>query len=118
MFGLKSQDEGDQQHRHGRGTGRWRCGPRADLRICSDFLKALWKEKLPPTTRHYLIFGYDTKELPWLTLNNDHVIDVESALFAPAQAESVRVWAIHSSHDTILQNKQTIQKVNEFLPAR
>jgi hypothetical protein len=32
--------------------------------------------------------------------NNDHVIDVESALFASAQAESVRVWGIHVSHDT------------------
>jgi hypothetical protein len=59
-----------------------------DMAHGSAFLKALWREPLPPESRHYLMFGYDTAKLPWLTPNNDSVIDVNSALFVPAQNES------------------------------
>jgi pimeloyl-ACP methyl ester carboxylesterase len=84
-----------------------------DMAPGSAFLTKLWKQELP--ARHWLIFGYDTKRLPWLTLNNDHVIDVGSALFPAAQEESVRVFGINKSHDNILFSPVTAAKMNEFL---
>ena len=88
-----------------------------DMSPDSDFLKRLWAIKLPPSTRHWLIFGYDTKQTPWLTLNNDQVINLRSALFPPAQAESVRVFGLEKNHEGILMAPTTATKMNEFLTA-
>ncbi len=89
-----------------------------DMAPGSDFLKALWSQKLPYPTRHWMLFGYDTKELPWLTLNNDHVVNLASALYPPAQNESVKVFGIAKSHEGILFSQEAAQKMNEFLSVK
>ncbi len=86
-----------------------------DMAPGSDFLTALWKQPLPSPTRHWLMFGYDTKQLPWLSLNNDQVVDLQSSLFIPAQEESVAVFGIKRSHEDILFSPETAKKMNEFL---
>lgn len=86
-----------------------------DMAPGSTFLKNLWSHKLPPSTRHWLIFGYDTRRLPWLTLNNDQVIDLQSSLYIPAQEESVRVFGLRRSHEGILSSHETAVKMNEYL---
>ncbi len=89
-----------------------------DMAPGSDFLKAMWSQKLPYPTRHWLLFGYDTKQMPWLTLNNDQVVDLQSALYPPAQNESVKVFGIAKSHEGILSSPETAKKMNEFLSAK
>jgi len=86
-----------------------------DMAPGSDFLKRLWSQKLPSPTRHWLLFGYDTRRLPWLTLNNDQVINVNSSLYVPAQDESVRVFGMERSHEGILASPQTAVRMNQFL---
>lgn len=86
-----------------------------DLAPGSEFLTSLWSRSLPRPTRHWLLFGYDTKQLPWLTLNNDQVVDLQSSLYIPAQEESEAVFGIKRSHEDILSSRETAKKVNEFL---
>jgi pimeloyl-ACP methyl ester carboxylesterase len=86
-----------------------------DLAPGSEFLTNLWKRPMPEPSRHWLIFGYDTKQVPWLTLNNDQVVNLQTALFIPAQEESVKVFGIHKNHENILFSPETAAKVNEFL---
>lgn len=89
-----------------------------DLVPGSPFLTKLWKRPLPQQTKHFLIYGFATKVLPWLTLNNDSVVDVESSTFLPAQAEAVRVFALPYDHTGILTRKETIQHINSYLEAK
>jgi pimeloyl-ACP methyl ester carboxylesterase len=89
-----------------------------DMAPDSDFLKALWSKKLPYPTRHWLLFGYDTRNVPWLTLNNDQVVNLRSSLYPPAQNESVKVFGIAKSHEGILFNRETYSKINEFLKSQ
>jgi len=86
-----------------------------DMAPGSDFLKRLWAKKLPAATRHWLIFGYDTKRCPWLTLNNDQVINQRSALYLPAQMEAVRVLGLERNHEGILMAPETAEILNGFL---
>ena len=86
-----------------------------DMAPGSAFLVELWKQKLP--CPHWLIFGYDTKPVPWLTLNNDTVVDLESTLYRPAQEEAVRVIGLKKDHESILTAHETAEKMNEFLGA-
>ena len=86
-----------------------------DMAPGSDFLKRLWAKKLPAATRHWLIFGYDTKRCPWLTLNNDQVINQRSALYIPAQMEAVRVLGLERNHEGILMDPVTAKMLNGFL---
>ncbi len=86
-----------------------------DMAPGSAFLVELWKQKLP--CPHWLIFGYDTKPVPWLTLNNDTVVDLESTLYRPAQEEAVRVIGLKKDHESILSASETAEKMNEFLGA-
>lgn len=86
-----------------------------DLVPGSPFLTKLWQRPLPPQTRHFLIYGFATKVVPWLTLNNDSVVDVESTTFLPAQAESISSLALPYDHTEILSRKETIQHINSYL---
>jgi len=86
-----------------------------DMAPGSAFLKSLWSRELPKTTRYWLLFGYYTKQMPWLTLNNDTVIDMRSALLPAAQDEAFRVFGIEKSHEQILSSPETIRKMKEFL---
>ncbi len=88
-----------------------------DMAPGSAFLKSLWSRELPKSTRFWLLFGYHTKQMPWLTLNNDTVIDIRSALLPAAQDEAVRVFGIEKSHEQILSSPETIRKMKEFLAA-
>lgn len=87
-----------------------------DMAPGSAFLTGIWKNKLP--CPHWLIFGFDTKPLPWLTLNNDTVVDLESTLYLPAQEQAVRVVGLKKDHESILFAPETALKMNEFLNAR
>lgn len=89
-----------------------------DIAPGSGYLKTLWGTPLPPETTHYLLYGYDTQRLPWLSHDNDGVIDESSALYPPAQAEAVRVFGIHADHVGILRDPLGLAKVNEFLSDR
>lgn len=86
-----------------------------DMAPGSAFLKNLWKQPLPSGTRHYLIAGFDTRQLPWLTLNNDTVINLRSSFFIPAQEESTRIFALPYSHEEILAVPVTARKMNLYL---
>ncbi len=87
-----------------------------DMAPGSAFLTGIWKNKLP--CPHWLIFGFDTKPLPWLTLNNDTVVDLESTLYLPAQEQAVRVVGLKKDHESILFSPETALKMNGFLIAR
>jgi len=89
-----------------------------DIAPGSGYLKSLWSTPLPPETTHYLLYGYDTQRLPWLSHDNDGVIDESSALYPQAQAEAVRVFGIHADHVGILRDPLGLAKVNEFLSGR
>lgn len=89
-----------------------------DIAPGSGYLKTLWGSPLPPETTHYLLYGYDTKRLPWLSPDNDGVIDESSALHPPAQDEAVRVFGIPADHVGILRDPLGLAKVNEFLSER
>jgi pimeloyl-ACP methyl ester carboxylesterase len=89
-----------------------------DIMPGSDFLKALWRSKLPYPARHWLLFASETSQNPSLQQTKDQAESLQIAIYPPAKKESVEVFGVSKSHEKILLNPDTASKMNEFLKSR
>lgn len=86
-----------------------------DMNPGSAFIKSIWATSLPAKTRFFMIYGYDTKRLPWLSNDNDSIINERTAADPRAQAAAERLFTAPYDHMGVLTAPETIGKVNEFL---
>jgi len=79
----------------------------------SDYQESLFTRTAP--AEFYLIYGKKTKTAPWLSAENDGVVDVASELDPKAVTEARAVVMFPLDHEGILQSPHTLGQVERFL---
>lgn len=86
-----------------------------DMMPGSAYVDGIFAKPLPAGTKHYLLFGYQTKESAVMKGDNDTVVYVNSELDYAAQNGAVKMFGFNYSHMQILTKKDTLAKVEEYL---
>ncbi|MEO5713958.1 MAG: alpha/beta fold hydrolase [Luteolibacter sp.] len=79
----------------------------------SAYQESLFTRSVP--AEFYLIYGKKTKKSPWLSAENDGVVDVASELEPKAVKEARAVKMFPLDHEAILQSSDTLGQVERFL---
>lgn len=87
-----------------------------DMQPTSGFFAQLYREPLPPSIRHYMLFGY--RGGTPLRANNDGAILLESLLDARVQSEAQEVRGFNESHFSVLDSPEVFTEVNRILVQR
>lgn len=83
-----------------------------DMQPTSRFFAQLYKEPLPDSISHYLLFGYRGSHL---RANNDGAILLQSLLDPRAQAGAREVRGFDESHFSILESTEVFAQIKRIL---
>ena len=84
-----------------------------DIQAQGDFIRSLYRKKMPPTVGHYLFFGYRGNRNP-IRPNNDAVVTLSSLLDERSQAEAIRIYGFNEDHDSILSSEAVMAQYQQF----
>ncbi len=85
-----------------------------DIQAEGDFIKSLYRKKMPPSVEHYLFFGYRGNRNP-IRPNNDAVVTLSSLLDERSQAEAIKIYGFNEDHDSILSSEPVMAQYNSLL---
>jgi len=87
-----------------------------DMQPEGDFIKSLFREKLPPDIEYYLLFGYrGNRNL--LRPNNDGTVTLASQLDLRAQSEAKATFGLNEDHTGILASRELLSQYKAILAA-
>lgn len=112
FFTISTPWGGDAAARQGVSALKFPVPSWIDMVPGSAFLTNLWKQPLPAGTRHDLIYGYASERRPWLSPDNDGIINEKSAAHLPALKESRRILTLPYAHVEILSKPETFESMN------
>lgn len=82
-----------------------------DVNPESDFLRGLWRKKLPDGLEYDLIYAYGNERVVKLGENSDGVVPLSSQLCSRAQDESTAQYGYNDTHSGILRNPEAIKRL-------
>jgi len=85
-----------------------------DMQPEGDFIKSLYKMKLPEHVSFYMFYGHRGSRNPFVS-NNDGTITLSSLLDYRPQSEAKMNYAFNEDHGTILLSKQVLAQYNAIL---
>ncbi len=85
-----------------------------DLSPDSDFLKYIYKYKIPDEIGFYLIFGV-RGSFSMMMGNNDGVVEIASEIFQPAQSDAEGFYGFNETHTSILTSDEVIVLLLELI---
>ena len=88
-----------------------------DIEPKSEFLEAIFEDKLLGDIDHMLLYGYKASPGWGLPDENDGTLSVKSMTHEPAVEDAVEVKKYHDDHMSILSNPAVIKEVERFLKA-
>ncbi len=77
----------------------------------SDFLRGMWRKKLPEGLEYHLIYAYGNEKTVKLGENSDGVVPLSSQLCSRAQDESTAQYGFNDTHTGILGNPEAIKRL-------
>lgn len=89
-----------------------------DVAPDSGYLQALYASPLPAGTRHWMLYGSKTRNVPWLKGENDGVVLVESETDLRIQRNVIDSRKYLFGHEEILNQDSVLKKVLEVLASR
>lgn len=84
-----------------------------DLNPENRFIKELFRNSLPETIDHQLLYAYDNPEILKISKNSDGVVPLSSQLRLEAQQQATGQFGFESSHTGILENEKMIDHIFE-----
>ena len=87
-----------------------------DMQPESDFIKSLYRMKMPETIGFYMFYGHKGSRNP-LQSNNDGTITLASLLDFRPQSEAEMNYAFNEDHESILFSKEALAQYNSILNA-
>ncbi|VTR71262.1 conserved hypothetical protein [Desulfosarcina cetonica] len=85
-----------------------------DMQPDGDFIKSLYRKKLPESVKFYLFYGYKGSRNP-LRSNNDGTITLSSLLDDRPQAEAGMSYAFNEDHASLLFSEKVADQFNAIL---
>ncbi len=85
-----------------------------DMQPDGDFIKSLYRIKMPEHINFYMLYGHKGSRNPFLA-NNDGTIALNSLLDLRAQSEAKMNYAFNEDHVTILSSKEVMTQYNTIL---
>ena len=85
-----------------------------DMQPEGDFIKSLYRKKLPESVKFYLFYGYRGSRNPFRS-NNDGTIPLSSLLDYRPQAEARMCYAFNEDHASILSSEKVADHYNAIL---
>ncbi len=85
-----------------------------DMQPNGDFIKSLYRKKLPEDVRFYMFYGYKGSRNP-LRSNNDGTITLSSLLDARPQSEAQMNYAFNEDHASLLLSEEVVTQYNAIL---
>jgi pimeloyl-ACP methyl ester carboxylesterase len=85
-----------------------------DMQPEGDFIRSLYRTKLPENVRFYLLYGYRGNLNP-LHINNDGTIAMDSLLDYRSQGEAKMIYAFNEDHASIAESKEVMERFNAIL---
>lgn len=86
-----------------------------DLNPDNDFVRDLYREKLPEGAQRHLFFAYSNGPADDFTSGSDGVVPLQSQLHAAARAESHKIWGFPVTHTGILRDSDVAQAITDIL---
>ncbi|WP_167505753.1 alpha/beta hydrolase [Desulfosediminicola flagellatus] len=86
-----------------------------DMQPESDFIKSLYRKKIPEQTEFYMFYGHKGSRSLLSTDNNDGTISLSSLLDFRPQAEAKMNYAFNEDHISILTSKEVVAQYNAIL---
>ena len=87
-----------------------------DMQPKSEFIKSLYREKMPEEISFYMFFGHQGSRNPFRS-NNDSAIALASLLDRRAQSEAKMNYAFDEDHVSIIQSKAVVDQYNAIISA-
>ena len=87
-----------------------------DLQPKGEFIKSIFRKKMPPTVEHFLFFGHKGNR-NLLRPNNDRVVTMASQLDPRAQREAKMIYGFNEEHVSILSSAQVLSQYTAILAA-
>ena len=88
-----------------------------DMQPGSEFIKSIYRKKMPPAVNHYLFFGHKGNR-NILRPNNDKVVTLASQLDQRAQRDAKMIYGYNEDHVSILSSQQVLSQFNAILADR
>ncbi len=85
-----------------------------DMQPEGDFIKSLYRKKLPEHVNFYMFYGHRGSRNPFRS-NNDGTITLSSLLDYRPQSEAKMNYAFNEDHGTILFSKEVLAQYNAIL---
>ena len=85
-----------------------------DMQPEGDFIKSLYRMKLPEYVQFYMFYGYKGNRSPF-TSNNDGTITLSSLLDFRPQSEAKMNYAFNEDHASIVFSKEVLAQYNAIL---
>lgn len=86
-----------------------------DVNPDSDFLRRLYRKKLPKSLKHHLVYAYHNPSTIKLQENSDGVVPLSSQLYPEAQRQSFCQFGFKATHTSILENQDVLVYVLEAI---
>jgi hypothetical protein len=80
----------------------------------SPYLRSLFAQPLPATTKHHLVFTFERKAASFGS-SNDHTVTVASQLDEHAQRDASRLYGMNETHMSILEDEHMAALLNSLL---
>ena len=87
-----------------------------DMQPNGEFLKSLFRKRMPPGIGYYLFFGYKGNRNP-LRPNNDKTVTLASQLDRRSQREAKMIYGFNEDHFSILSSQQVLFQYSAILAA-
>ena len=85
-----------------------------DMQPESEFIKSLYRTKMPETTSFYMFSGHRGGRNPFQS-NNDGTISLSSILDLRPQAEAKMNYAFNEDHASIISSKEVLAQYNTII---
>jgi pimeloyl-ACP methyl ester carboxylesterase len=86
-----------------------------DMNPESDFIRRLFRKKLPEETACHLFYAYGNDSPLKIGENSDGVVPMSSQLTPPAQKEAARQYGINDTHTGILKTPELIDQLLDII---
>jgi pimeloyl-ACP methyl ester carboxylesterase len=85
-----------------------------DMQPEGDFIKSLYRKKMPESVNFYMFYGYRGSRNPFRS-NNDGTITLSSLLDYRPQSEAITSFAFNEDHTNILFSEKAVDQYNTIL---
>lgn len=86
-----------------------------DVNPDSDFIRNLFRQPLPKTVEHQLLYAYDNPATVKISKNSDGVVPLSSQLRLEAQRQATGQLGFERSHTGILEDEEAIASILESM---